>query len=73
MGGSLMLREEHMLGAFEKRVRRKLLWLERDEVTGEWKRLNKEVYEVRSSPNIILVMKSIRIRWSEHVARMGDR
>ena len=69
-----MLREEHMLGAFEKRVLRKLLWPERDEVTGEWKRLyNKGVYEVCSSSNIILVTKSIRIRWSGHVARMGDR
>lgn len=69
-----MLREEHMLGAFEERVLRKLLWPERDEVTGDWKSLlNKEVYEVCSSPNIILVMKSIRIRWSGHVARMGER
>ena len=71
---SLMLREEHMLGAFEKRVLRKVLWPEKDEVTGECKRLlNKEVYEVCSSPNIILVIKLIRIRWSGHVARMGDR
>ena len=63
-----------MLGAFEKRVLRQVLWSERDEVTGEWKRLlKKEVYEVCSSPNIILVIKSIRIRWSGHVARVGDR
>ena len=63
-----------MLGAFEKRVLRKVLWPARGEVTGEWKRLlNKEVYEVCSSPNIILVIKSVRIKWSGHVARMGDR
>jgi hypothetical protein len=52
-----------MLGAIEKRLLRKVLWPEKDEVTGEWKGLpNNEVYEVCSSPNIILVIKLIRIR-----------
>jgi hypothetical protein len=44
----------------------------RDEVTGEWRRLhNKEIYGLYSSPNIIWVIKSRRLRWAGHVARMG--
>jgi hypothetical protein len=46
----------------------------RDEVTGEWRRLhNKELYALYSSPNIIRVIKTRRLRWAEHVARMGER
>jgi hypothetical protein len=46
----------------------------RDEVTGVWRRLhNKELYAVYSSPNIIRVTKSRRLRWAGHVARMGER
>jgi hypothetical protein len=46
----------------------------RDEVTGEWRRLhNKELYALYSSPNIIRVIKSKRLRWAGHVARMGER
>ena len=45
-----------------------------DEVTGEWRRLhNKELYALYSSPNIIRVIKSRRLRWAGHVARMGER
>jgi hypothetical protein len=45
-----------------------------DEVTGEWRRLhNKELYALYSSPIIIRVMKSRRLRWAGHVARMGER
>jgi hypothetical protein len=44
----------------------------RDEVTGEWRRLhNKELYALYSSPNIIRVIKP-RLRWTGHVARMGE-
>jgi hypothetical protein len=47
-------------------------WLE--EVKGEWRRLhNKELYALYSSPNIIRVIKSRRLRWAGHVARMGER
>jgi hypothetical protein len=46
----------------------------RDEVTGEWRRLhNKELYALYSSPNIIRVIKSRRLRWAGHIARMGER
>jgi hypothetical protein len=46
----------------------------RDEVTGEWRRLhNKELYALYCSPNIIRVMKSRRLTWAGHVARMGER
>jgi hypothetical protein len=46
----------------------------RDEVTGEWRRLhNKELYALYSSPNIIRVIKSRRLRWEGHVARKRRR
>jgi hypothetical protein len=45
-----------------------------DEVTGEWRRLrNEELYALYSSPNIIRVAKLRRLKWAEHVARMGER
>jgi hypothetical protein len=59
---------------FENRVLRRIFGPKRDEVTGEWKRLhNKELYALYSSPNIIRVIKSRRLRWAGHVARMGER
>ena len=52
---------------------RRVFGPKRDEVTGEWRRLhNKELYAVYSSPNIIGVIKSRRLRWAGHVARMGE-
>jgi hypothetical protein len=46
----------------------------RDEVTGKWRRLlNMELYALYFSPNIIRVIKSRRLRWAGHVARIGER
>jgi hypothetical protein len=55
-------------------VLRRIFGPKRDEVTGEWRRLHKkELYALYSSPNIIRVIKSRRLRWTGHVARMEDR
>jgi hypothetical protein len=71
---SLTLREECRLRVFENRVLRRIFGPKRDEVTGEWRRLhNKELHALYSSPNIIRVIKSRRLRWAGHVARMGER
>ena len=53
---------------------RRIFGPKRDEVTGEWRRLhNKELYVMYSPPNIIRVIKSSRLIWEGHVARMGER
>jgi hypothetical protein len=66
------LSEEHRLRVFENRVLRRIFGPKRDEVTGEWIRLHKvKLNDVYSSPNIIRVIKSRRMRLAEHVARMG--
>jgi hypothetical protein len=54
-------------------VLRRIFGPKRDEVTGEWRRLhNKELHALYSSPNIIRVIKSRRLRWAGHVARIGE-
>jgi hypothetical protein len=59
---------------FENRVLRRIFGLKRDEVTGGWKQLhNEELRDLYSSPSIIRIIKSRRIRWAGHVARMGRR
>jgi hypothetical protein len=56
------------------RVLRRVSGLKRDEVTEEWRRLlNKELHILKSSPNIIRVMKSRRLRWAGQVVRIGER
>jgi hypothetical protein len=65
----LTLREEHRLGVFENRVLRKMFGPNRDEVTGEWRKLqNKELHDLYSSLNILRIIKSRRMRWAGHVA-----
>ena len=52
---------------------RRIVWSKRDEVAGEWRKLhNEELNDPRSSPNIVRVIKSKRLRWAEHVACMGE-
>ena len=57
---------------FEIRVLRRILGLNRDEVTGEWRKLHKEeLNDLYSSPNTFRVIKSRKMRWAGHIARMG--
>jgi hypothetical protein len=57
---------------FENRVLRRIFGPKRDEVTGEWrKHHNEELCDLYSSPNIVRLIKSRRMRWVEHVARTG--
>ena len=58
---------------FENRVLRRVFGSKRDEVTGEWKKLhNEDLSDLYSLPNIVRVVKSRRMRWAGHVARMGE-
>ena len=67
------MREERKLRVFENRVLRRVFGPSRDEVTGELRRLhNEELNDLYSSPNIVRVIKSRRMRWAGHVARMGE-
>ena len=70
---SLTLREERKLRMFENMVLRTIFGSRRDEVTGEWRRLhNEKLNDLYCSPNIVRVIKSRRMRWAGHVARMGE-
>ena len=65
---SLTLREEHRLRVFENRALRRIFGPKRDGVTGEWRKLhNEELNDLYSSPNIVRVIKSRRMRWAGHV------
>ena len=66
-------REERKLRVFENIMLRRKFGPRRDEVTGEWRRPhNEELNDLYSSPNIVRVIKSRRMRWAGHVARMGE-
>ena len=70
---SLTLREERKLRVFENMVLRRIFGPRRDEVTGEWRRLhNKKLNDLYSSPSIVRAIKSRRMRWAGHVARMDE-
>jgi len=67
------LREERRLRVFENRVLRRVFGPKRDEVTAEWRKLyNEGLRDLYSLPNIVRVVKSRRMRWEGHVARMGE-
>jgi hypothetical protein len=69
---SQTLREEHRLRVFENRALKRIFGRERDEVTGGWRKLhNEKLRNLYSSPSIITMTKSRRMRWSGHVARIG--
>jgi hypothetical protein len=71
---SLTLREEHRPRVFGNRVLRRIFGPKRDEVTGEWRKLhNEELRDLYSSPRIIRIIKSRKIRWARHVAQMGEK
>jgi hypothetical protein len=62
------------LRVFENRVLRRIFGPKRDEATGEWRRLhNEELNDLYSSSNIIRVIKSRRMRWAGHVARVVEK
>jgi hypothetical protein len=65
------LREEHRLRVFENR---KIFGPKRDEVAAEWSKLhNKELCDLYSSPSTIIIIKLWGMRWTGHVARMGEK
>jgi hypothetical protein len=62
------------LRVFENRVLKRIFEPKRDELTGKWRKLhNEELHDLYSSPSIIRIMKSRRMRWAVHVARKGEK
>jgi hypothetical protein len=71
---SLTLREEQRLRVFENKVLRRIFGPKRDKVTGEWRKLhNEELRNLYSSPSIIRIIKSRRMRWAGQVERKGEK
>jgi hypothetical protein len=69
---SLTVREEHKLRVFENKVLR-IFGPKRDRLTGGWRKLhNEDLHNLYSSPSIITIIKSRRMSWAGHVARMGE-
>jgi hypothetical protein len=64
----------HRLRVFENKVLKRIFGQKRDEVTGGWRKLhNEELRDLYSSPSIIRIIKSGRMRWAGHVDRMGEK
>jgi hypothetical protein len=73
---SLALRERHRLKVFETRALRRIhvFGPKRDEVIGGWrKQHNEDLHNIYSSPSVIRMIKSMRMRWPWYVARMGEK
>jgi hypothetical protein len=71
---SLTVSEEHKRRVFENRVLRRIFGPKRDGVTRGWRKLrNEELHNLYSSSSIIRIIKSRRMRWVGHVARMGEK
>ena len=69
----MTLREERKLRVSENKMMKRIFGPRRDEVTRDWRRLhNEELNDLYCSPNIVRVIKSRRMRWAGHVARMGE-
>ena len=67
------MREDCKLRVFEDRVLRRIFGPKRDEVRGKWRKLHSdELNDLYFSPNIVRMIKSRKIRWVGHVARMGE-
>jgi hypothetical protein len=67
------LRKERRLRVFENRVLRRVFGLKRNQVTGDWRKFhNEELHNLYSSPKSVRVIKTRRIRWTGHVALMGE-
>jgi hypothetical protein len=66
------IKGEHRLRVFENKVLRRIFGPKGDEVTGEWRKLhNEELRDLYSSPSIIRIIKSRKMRWEGHAAPMG--
>ena len=71
---SLPLRDKRRLKVIQNKVLRRIFGPKRDESTVEWRKLhNEELNDLYSSPNTVRVIKSRRMGWAGHVARMGKR
>jgi hypothetical protein len=71
---SLTLREEHRLRVFENKVLRRIFGPRRDEVRGGWRNPhNEELHGLYSSPSIVRMLKSRRMRWAGCIARMSEK
>jgi hypothetical protein len=71
---SVILREEHGLRVFENRFLREIFGPNREKVKEDWRRLhNDELHNLYASPNIIRMIKSRRMSWMGHVARIGKK